>query len=108
MLTVVLNPDPAEDGAWHVRTACQASDAQVGRYRQRPLRVHDGAMQIDDEITSDELDGLLGQAETLSAAGAARGTKVRLYVALAPPNRAQRSSRLSALEGHRCALAGAV
>ncbi len=39
-------------------------------------------MQIDDEITSDELDGLLGEAETLSAAGAARGTEVRLYVAV--------------------------
>jgi len=34
MLTVVLNPDPADDGAWHVRTAWQASDAQVGRYRR--------------------------------------------------------------------------
>jgi len=34
MLAVVLNPDPADDGAWHVWTAWQASDAPVGRYRR--------------------------------------------------------------------------
>jgi len=34
VLTVVLNPDPVDDGAWHVRTAWQASPAQINRYRQ--------------------------------------------------------------------------
>jgi hypothetical protein len=41
--------------------------------------VHD-----DEEITSDELDGLLDEAETLSATRPARGTEVRLYVAVDP------------------------
>jgi hypothetical protein len=41
-------------------------------------------MQHDDEITSDELDGLLDEAETLSAMRPARGTEVRLYVAVDP------------------------
>ena len=41
-------------------------------------------MQHDDEITSDELDGLLDEAETLSAIRPAHGTKVRLYVAVDP------------------------
>lgn len=39
-------------------------------------------MQDDDEITSDELDGLLDEAATLHAARPARGTEVRLYVAV--------------------------
>ena len=34
VLTVVLNPDPVDDGAWHVRTAWQASPAQINRYRR--------------------------------------------------------------------------
>lgn len=34
VLTVVLNPDPIDDGAWHVRTAWQASPAQIDRYRR--------------------------------------------------------------------------
>lgn len=34
ILTVVLNPDPLDEGAWHVRTAWPASDAQIGRYRR--------------------------------------------------------------------------
>lgn len=34
ILTVVLNPDLVDDGAWHVRTAWQASDAQINRYRR--------------------------------------------------------------------------
>jgi hypothetical protein len=42
------------------------------------------AMQHDDEITSDELDGLLGQTETLSATRPADGTEVRLYVSVDP------------------------
>ncbi len=41
-------------------------------------------MPTDDEITSDELDELLDDAETLSAARAADGTAVRLYVAVDP------------------------
>jgi hypothetical protein len=32
ILTVVLNPEPADPGAWHVRTAWDASSAQIGRY----------------------------------------------------------------------------
>jgi hypothetical protein len=36
----------------------------------------------DDEITSEELDGLLDQAETLNVARPAAGTEVRLYVAV--------------------------
>jgi hypothetical protein len=34
VLTAVLNPDPVDDGAWHVRTAWQASPAQINRYRR--------------------------------------------------------------------------
>lgn len=34
VLTVVLNPDTVDDGAWHVRTAWQASPAQINRYRR--------------------------------------------------------------------------
>jgi hypothetical protein len=41
--------------------------------------VHD-----DEEITSDELDDLFGEAETLSATRPARVTEVRLYVAVDP------------------------
>lgn len=41
-------------------------------------------MQHDEEITSDELDGLLDEAETLSATRPADGTEVRLYVAVDP------------------------
>lgn len=36
----------------------------------------------DDEITSEELDGLLDQAETLRVARPEDGTEVRLYVAV--------------------------
>ena len=36
----------------------------------------------EDEITSEELDGLLDQAETLRAARPAAGTEVRPYVAV--------------------------
>jgi hypothetical protein len=32
ILTVVLNPEPADVGAWHVRTAWDASAAQTRRY----------------------------------------------------------------------------
>jgi len=32
VLTVVLNPEPNDPGAWHVRTAWPASPAQIGRY----------------------------------------------------------------------------
>ncbi len=39
-------------------------------------------MQTDDEFTSDELDELLDDAETVSAARAMDGTAVRLYVAV--------------------------
>ncbi len=38
----------------------------------------------DDEITSDELDGLLGEAETLHVERPPDGTQVRLYVAVDP------------------------
>lgn len=34
VLTVVLNPEPLDPDAWHVRTAWQASDAQVRRYQR--------------------------------------------------------------------------
>ena len=34
ILTVVLNPEPLDAGAWHVRTAWDASAAQIGRYRR--------------------------------------------------------------------------
>lgn len=34
LLTVVLNPEPADPGAWHVRTAWEASIAQTSRYRR--------------------------------------------------------------------------
>lgn len=34
ILTVVLNPDALDSGAWHVRTAWQASTAQANRYRR--------------------------------------------------------------------------
>lgn len=34
ILTVVLNPEPVDSGAWHVRTAWEASPAQAGRYRR--------------------------------------------------------------------------
>jgi hypothetical protein len=34
VLTVVLNPDPLDSGAWHVRTAWPASAAQISRYRR--------------------------------------------------------------------------
>ncbi len=34
VLTVVLNPDPVDDGTWHVRTAWPASAAQTNRYRR--------------------------------------------------------------------------
>ncbi len=39
-------------------------------------------MEHGDDIDSDELDGLLSEAETLSAAQAVSGTEVRLYVAV--------------------------
>ncbi len=38
----------------------------------------------DDEITSDELDELLGEAETLRVDRRADSTEVRLYVAVDP------------------------
>jgi hypothetical protein len=34
ILTVVLNPEPLDAGAWHVRTAWDASAAQISRYRR--------------------------------------------------------------------------
>lgn len=34
ILTVVLNPEPADAGAWHVRTAWDASPAQTRRYQR--------------------------------------------------------------------------
>ena len=45
---------------------------------------HDVAVQHDDEITSDELDRLIDEAETLSVEQPAAGTEVRLYVAVDP------------------------
>ncbi len=39
-------------------------------------------MQHDDEITSDQLDCLLDEAETLSATRPPHGTEVRLYAAV--------------------------
>ena len=34
VLTVVLNPDPLDDGTWEVRTAWGASPAQISRYER--------------------------------------------------------------------------
>jgi hypothetical protein len=34
LLTVVLNPEPLDPGAWHVRTARDASTAQISRYHR--------------------------------------------------------------------------
>jgi hypothetical protein len=34
LLTIVLNPEPVDPGAWHVRTAWEASPAQAARYRK--------------------------------------------------------------------------
>jgi hypothetical protein len=34
ILTVVLNPEPADPGAWHVRTPWDASTAQISRYHR--------------------------------------------------------------------------
>jgi hypothetical protein len=34
ILTVVLNPEPLDAGAWHVRTAWMSSSAQASRYRR--------------------------------------------------------------------------
>jgi hypothetical protein len=34
ILTVVLNPERVDLGAWHVRTAWEASRAQISRYRR--------------------------------------------------------------------------
>jgi hypothetical protein len=42
---------------------------------------HDVAVR-DDEITSDELDPLLDEGETLDVARPEAGTEVRLYVAV--------------------------
>ncbi|MGO9954889.1 MAG: hypothetical protein ACLP50_02755 [Solirubrobacteraceae bacterium] len=39
-------------------------------------------MRDNDEITSDELDELLDEAQTLSAERPTEGTEVRLYVAV--------------------------
>jgi hypothetical protein len=34
ILTVVLNPEPLDEGAWHVRTAWDASPPQISRYQR--------------------------------------------------------------------------
>jgi hypothetical protein len=39
-------------------------------------------MQHDEEITSDELDALIGDAETLDAARPSNATEMGLYVAV--------------------------
>lgn len=39
-------------------------------------------MQPDEEITSDELDALMGDAETLAAARPSTATEMRPYVAV--------------------------
>jgi hypothetical protein len=41
-------------------------------------------MQHDDEITSDELDRLIDEAETLDVGRPEAGTEVRLYVTVDP------------------------
>ena len=53
-------------------------------------------MQHDDEITSDDLDGLLDQAETLSASRPADGTEVRLYVSVDPKTLLELEQRAAA------------
>jgi len=53
-------------------------------------------MQHDDEITSDELDGLLDETETLSAIRPADGTEVRLFVAIDPETMHELEQRAAA------------
>ncbi len=54
-------------------------------------------MSRDDEITSEELDGLLDEAETLHVAHAAEATQVRLYVAVEPDTLHELEQRAAAL-----------
>lgn len=53
-------------------------------------------MQHDDDITSDELDGLLDEAETLPIGTPGDRTQVRLYVAIDPETLHELEQRASA------------
>jgi hypothetical protein len=55
-------------------------------------------MQHDEEITSDELDALIGDAETLDAARPSNGTEMRLCVAV-DSETLQELQQLAAAEG---------
>lgn len=46
------------------------------------MKEHDVDVQHNDEITSDELDELLGEAHTLDVERPGGSTEVRLYVAV--------------------------
>lgn len=82
VLTIVLNPEPLDLGAWDVRTAWEASPAQIARYRRDSEVGQNMVMPHDEEITSEELDELLDDAPTLSVKRPTEGTEVRLYVAV--------------------------
>ena len=69
---------------------------EVSRKRSR-MGQHDVGMPRDDEITSEELDGLLDEAETLHVAHAAEATQVRLYVAVDPDTLQELEQRAAAL-----------
>ncbi|MGH2839693.1 MAG: hypothetical protein ACRDKY_02575 [Solirubrobacteraceae bacterium] len=56
-------------------------------------------MQHDEEITSDELDRLLDETETLAAARPDDGTEVRLYVAVDPDTPHELEQRTAAPQG---------
>ncbi len=62
----------------------------------RPLSGHDVGVQHGEEIDSDELDGLLNEAATLSAVRAVGGTEVRLYVAVDPETLQELEQRAAA------------
>ncbi len=53
-------------------------------------------MRHDEEITSDELDAVLDEAETLSVTRLADGTEVCLYVAVDPPTLHELEQRAAA------------
>ncbi len=53
-------------------------------------------MQHDDEITSDELDALLANTETLDAARPSDATEMRLYIAVDPETLKELQQRAAA------------
>ncbi len=63
-------------------------------------------MQHDEEITSDELDALLANAETLDAAHTSNAIEMRLYVAV-DPETLQELQQRAAAEGTALNVAAA-